>query len=72
MDQETVQETIQRVLTSPVNSKILSVIGSCKTLGQLESCKHWIERIVDSPEDKSVLYMLANVHFGRIDYGIDI
>lgn len=75
MSQEKLQEaleTLQKAAASPNNAKIVSVIGSCKTLNQLESCKHWIERVVRTPEEKLMLYMLANLQFGRIDCGIDI
>jgi hypothetical protein len=75
MSQEKIQEvleTLQKTAASPTNAKIVSVIGSCKTLGQLDSCKEWIDRVVRKPEEKLMLYMMANLQFGRIDCGIDI
>lgn len=63
---------INKTLVSKNNVKLISVIGSCRTLAQLESCKHWIERIVKSPEERTILYGLAAMRFGQIDCGIDV
>jgi hypothetical protein len=72
---ETSQELsdlISGTLSDPVNAKIISVIGSCKTLHQLESINNWIERVVKNPEERAVLYGIINLRFGQIDCNIDI
>jgi hypothetical protein len=66
------EELIQRAINSPQGIKLLSTIGSCRTLPQLESCKHWIERVVKSPEERTVLYSFVNLRFGQIDCGMDV
>jgi hypothetical protein len=65
-------ELIGSTLSDPVNAKIIRVIGSCKTLHQLESVNNWIERIVKSPEERAILYGIINLRFGQIDCNIDI
>jgi hypothetical protein len=65
-------ELISGMLSDPINAKIIKVIGSCKTLHQLESVNNWIERIVKSPEERAVLYGIINLRFGQIDCNLDI
>jgi hypothetical protein len=72
---ETAQELsdiISGTLTDPINAKIISIIGSCKTLHQLESVNNWIERVVKNREERAVLYGIINLRFGQIDCNIDI
>jgi hypothetical protein len=73
--QEAMQEALEKISqarSNPKTAKIISVIGSCKTTHQLESCKAWFNRIVKDEESRTLLYLTANMRFGQIDCGIDI
>lgn len=63
---------IRKAQNNPINIKIISVIGSCKTTHQLDSCKTWFENVVKDEESKLLLYLMTNLRFGQIDCGIDI
>ena len=59
-------EVTQKAL-SPRGSKIVSVIGSCFTNNQLESCKHWIYRVVSDRSERVFYETLVTMQFGRIN-----
>ena len=64
--EEALVEVTQKAL-SPKGSKIVSVIGSCNTNNQLESCKHWIERVVSDRSEQVFYQTLITMQFGRIN-----
>jgi len=73
--QEAVQEALKKISeasSNPKTAKIISVIGSCKTTHQLESCKAWFNRIIKDEESRILLYLAAKIRFSQIDCGIDI
>lgn len=67
---EMVEEILNKLsvkLHSQKGQRILSVIGSCRTNSQLESCKHWVERIVDDRAEKVYYQSMITARFGQID-----
>lgn len=73
--QKALQEVVAQISQAsndPKNAKIISVIGSCKTLHQLETCKAWFNQIVKDEESLAILSLAVNMRFGQINCGIDV
>ena len=66
MMEKALQQAAEKAL-SPKGSKILSVIGSCVTNSQLESCKHWINRLAKDSDEFAIYSFVITMQFGRIN-----
>ncbi len=67
---EMVEEILNKLavrLHSKKGQRILSAIGSCVTKSQLESCKHWVDRIVDDRAEKVYYQSMITARFGQVD-----
>lgn len=70
MKTEMVEEILTNLAVKVQSSKgqrILSVIGSCRTNSQLESCKGWIDRIVADRAERVYYQSMITTRFGQID-----